>query len=376
MEDLVVTDDRVSQHPYVDASRRPRFGSRGHERRATTFGGEARTVWSDDTRDETDWSTRTVLVTGATGMVGSRLVGNLIRRGAAVVAFVLDHDPQSELVRSKLIDRTSVVNGRLEDFHAVERAIVAHEVDTVVHLGAQTIVGAAHRSPRATFEANVQGTWNVLDAARIHRDQVARVVIASSDKAYGTQPVLPYDEDMALLGRAPYEVSKSCADLLAQSYAHTYDMPVAIARCGNIYGPGDLNWSRIIPGTIRSLLLGQQPVLRSDGTFKRDYLHVDDAVSAYMASCDGLDDGSARGKGFNFSAEQPLTVLEVYAATCSAAGFAGMSPHILGKAVGEIKDQYLDSHRARRDLGWKAVVALEDGLTDTVAWYRTLLTAG
>lgn len=321
----------------------------------------------------TAWAERRVLVTGATGMVGSRLIGTLVERGATVVAFVCDHDPQSELIRSRLIERTNVMNGRLEDFAAVERAVVGHDIDTIFHLGAQTIVGAAHRSPRATFEANIQGTWNVLDAARLHNDLVQRVVVASSDKAYGTQPILPYDEDMPLMGRAPYEVSKSCTDLLAQSYAHTYDLPVAIARCGNIYGPGDLNWSRIIPGTIRSLLLGEQPVLRSDGTFKRDYLHVDDAVSAYLALADGVDDGSARGKGFNFSTEQPLTVLEVFAATCAAAGDPGAQPKILGRANGEIRDQYLDAHRARRDLGWKPAVSLEEGLQNTVTWYQALL---
>ena len=318
-----------------------------------------------------NWSDRRVLVTGATGMVGSQLVHRLVGDGASVIALVCDHDPQSELIRSGLITRTTVVNGRLEDFAAVERAVVGHDVDTIFHLGAQTIVGTAQRSPRATFEANIQGTWNVLDAARMHADLVRRVVVASSDKAYGTQPVLPYDEDMPLTGRAPYEVSKSCTDLIAQSYAHTYDLPVTIARCGNIYGPGDLNWSRIIPGTIRSLLHGQTPVLRSDGTFKRDYLHVDDAVGAYLALADGLDAGPARGRGFNFSTEQPLTVLEVYAATCAAAGHAGAEPRILARANGEIRDQYLDAARARTELGWQPQVALADGLAATVTWYRT-----
>ena len=319
------------------------------------------------------WSTRRVLVTGATGMVGSWLTRWLVDQGAYVVALVADHDPQSELIRSGYLAQVSVVNGRLEDFAAVERAINGHDVDTVFHLGAQTIVGTAHRSPRATFEANIQGTWNLLDACRLHDSLVKRVVIASSDKAYGEQEQLPYLETMPLEGRHPYEVSKSCTDLISTSYAHTYGSPVLIARCGNIYGAGDLNWSRIVPGTFRSLLRGEQPVLRSDGSFLRDYLHVDDIVQSYVTLAEHAENPQLRGQGFNFSDEKPLSVLDIYRACCEAAGRPDTEPLILGTATGEIKDQYLDATQAREMLGWKASVGLSEGLTRTFDWYQTLL---
>ncbi len=320
------------------------------------------------------WTGRAVLVTGATGMVGSALTARLFAEGARVVALVPDVDPQSELYRSGTYQRISVVNGRLEDFAAVERAIVGHDVDTVIHLGAQTIVSTAHRSPRATLESNVQGTWNVLDVARLNPDLVKRVVVASSDKAYGESAVLPYTEDMRLQGTAPYEVSKSMTDLVTRSYALTYGVPAVIARCGNIYGPGDLNWSRIVPGTFRSILFGQQPVLRSDGTFLRDYLHVDDVVNAYLCLSDAAK--SHAGQGFNFSDESPLSVMDIYRACCVAAGVPDLQPNILGKAVGEIKDQYLDASIARRELNWTPRFKLAEGLATTFEWYTDLLGSG
>src|SRR4051812_13997398 len=262
------------------------------------------------------WAERSVLVTGATGMVGSALTRVLVGEGCRVTALIADHDPQSELIRSGTINQVTVVDGRLEDITAVERAITGNDADTVFHLGAQTIVSTAHRSPRATFESNVQGTWNLLDVARQHTSLVQRVVVASSDKAYGESAVLPYTESMPLAGTFPYEVSKSMTDLVARSYALTYDLPITIARCGNIYGPGDVNWSRIVPGTFRSILRDEQPVLRSDGTFLRDYLHVDDVVSAYLALADAARLHS--GTAYNFSDESPASVLEIYAACCVA----------------------------------------------------------
>jgi CDP-glucose 4,6-dehydratase len=321
-----------------------------------------------------EWSKRAVLVTGATGMVGSALTATLVEAGARVVALVADVDPQSELYRSRVIDRVSVVNGRLEDVEAVERAAVGHEVDTIIHLGAQTIVSTAHRSPRATLESNVQGTWNVLDVARLHPTLVKSVVVASSDKAYGESDVLPYVEGMRLQGTYPYEVSKSMTDLVTRSYALTYGVPAVVARCGNIYGPGDLNWSRIVPGTFRSIILGQRPVLRSDGTFLRDYLHVDDVVSAYLTLADVA--GEHAGDAYNFSNESPMSVLDIYQGCCRAAGVPDLEPEILGKAVGEIKDQYLDASLARRELGWTAAISLDDGLRSTFGWYSALLGAG
>jgi CDP-glucose 4,6-dehydratase len=327
--------------------------------------------------DERRWSTSRVLVTGATGMVGAWLTRRLVDEGAYVVALIRDADPQSELLRSGTVNRVSVVNGCLEDYRSLERAVNEHDVDTVFHLGAQTIVGTAQRSPMQTLEANVQGTWHLLEACRVHPDLVKRVVVASSDKAYGEQPVLPYVEDMPLAGRAPYEVSKSCTDLITQSYALTYGVPAAIARCGNIYGGGDLNWSRIVPGTIRSLLFGEQPVIRSDGTFLRDYLFVDDVVDAYLRLAEALAAGDAEvvGQGFNFSDESPLSVMDIYRAVCEAVG-THVEPKVLNQAAGEIKDQYLLAAKAREVLGWKARFDLPTGLGQTVAWYRALFAGG
>ena len=323
----------------------------------------------------TFWSGKRVLVTGATGLVGSWLTKALVAGGAHVVALICDLDPQSELLRSGTLGRVVSVSGRLEDRSAVERAVNEHAVDTIFHLGAQTLVGTAFRSPVATFESNVQGTWNVLEAARLHAGLVARVIVASSDKAYGDQPDLPYREDMPLEGRSPYDASKSCTDLLSQCYATSYGLPVAIARCGNIYGGGDLNWSRIVPGTTRSILRGEQPVIRSDGTLVRDYLHVDDVVDAYLLLGEALTASSVAGEAFNFSDESPLSVLEMYEAVCSAVAGRHVEPEIQGHAPGEIATQHLSAAKAREQLGWKAQVALDDGLSRTAQWYEGLIGA-
>ena len=317
-----------------------------------------------------DWRGRRVLVTGATGMVGSWLTKELLARGASVVSFVLDADPQSELLRSGDLLRTEVVNGGLESFADVERAINTREVDTVFHLAAQPIVGAARRDPLGTFDTNIRGTYHVLEACRRHASLVRRVVVASSDKAYGPGPALPYVESMPLEGREPYEVSKSCADLLAQSYHHAYGLPVGILRCGNIYGGGDLNWNRIVPGTIRSILHRERPIVRSDGKYVRDYLYVKDVVSACLAVADGLEDAKVRGQGFNFSPQKPLTVLELVRAIGAAMNARSLKPVILNSAQGEIRDQYLSSAKARRLLGWRPAYTLDKGLAETIAWYR------
>lgn len=319
------------------------------------------------------WSTRSVLVTGATGMVGSNLCRHLLDAGARVVGLIADDDPTSQLARSGTLPEMVVMSGRLERYDDVERAINNTEVDTVIHLGAQPIVGAAARAPRHTFETNIQGTWNVLDACRLIGSRVQRVVVASSDKAYGAQPVLPYVEDMPLAGVQPYEVSKSCTDLIALSYAKTYGLPVAVARCGNIYGPGDLNWNRIVPGTMRSLIRGEQPVIRSDGSLIRDYLHVDDVTDAYLTLADRATEFA--GEAFNFSDESPMSVLEIYAAICDAAGMADTEPVILGEASDEILAQYLDASKARDLLGWVPTISLRDGLAHTFAWYQVFLGA-
>ena len=306
-------------------------------------------------------------------MVGSWLVKDLLAQGVYVVALVRDADPQSELYRSGDIQRVSVVNGVLEDFWTLERVVNEHEVDTVFHLGAQTIVGTAHRFPLPTFEANIRGTYNLLEACRLHRDMVQQVVIASSDKAYGEQPNLPYTEDMPLNGRHPYEVSKSCADLIAQAYHHTYGLPVAIARCGNVYGGGDLNWSRIVPGAIRSFLRGDLPIIRSDGTYVRDYIYVKDVAQAYMRLGECLDDSRVRGEAFNFSTESPMSVLELVAAIQGLMGCEHIEPKIQNRAEGEIRTQYLSAAKARTVLSWQPDYSLEAGLRETIEWYRRFL---
>jgi CDP-glucose 4,6-dehydratase len=319
------------------------------------------------------WKDRRVFVTGATGIVGAWLVKDLLTRGACVVALVRDLDPQSELYRSKDIDRVSVVNGALEDFGSVERAINENEVDNVFHLGAQTIVGTAQRFPLPTFEANIRGTYNLLEACRLHRQLVHRMILASSDKAYGEQPVLPYTEDMSLNGRQPYEVSKSCADLITQAYYHTYHLPVAIARCGNVYGGGDLNWSRLVPGVIRSLLKAEPPIIRSDGKYVRDYTYVKDVARAYVRLAERLDDENVQGEAFNFSGESPVSVGQLVELIQGLMGCQHIKPEIRNTAQGEIRQQYLSTGKARKILGWCPVYRLEAGLGETIEWYRRFL---
>jgi len=319
------------------------------------------------------WHGRRVYVTGATGIVGAWLVKRLIAEGAYVVALVRDADPASELIRSGDIQRVSVVNGCLEDYSTQVRAINEHEIDTVFHLAAQAIVTTALRSPLATFEANIRGTWNVLESCRVCPELVKRVVVASSDKAYGDVAALPYTEDMAVNGRHPYDVSKSCTDLLAMTYAHTYQLPVVVARCGNIYGGGDLNWSRIVPGTIRSLLAGERPVIRSDGRFVRDYIYVEDVVSAYLALAVGATEPGIIGEAFNFSPETQVPVIDIVRSLQRITGRSDLEPVILDQARAEIRDQYLDSAKAHRLLGWRPQYSLERGLQETVGWYETFL---
>jgi len=310
-----------------------------------------------------------VLVTGATGLVGSSLVRCLLSADAEVHALVLpEPEPESDLLRSGRLARIRVHEGRLEDPVAVAAAVEAARPRFVFHLGAQPLVGLARAHPVATFEANVRGTWALLEACRTMSEPPI-VAVASSDKAYGASAKLPYVETDPLAGSEPYEASKAITDILAQTYARSYGLPTRIARCGNIYGIGDWNWSRIVPGTIRSLLRGERPVLRSDGTPVRDYIHVDDVVAAYLALATA---DLAPGEAFNFSSGERLTVREVVDAVTTAVGVA-LQPVVLNEARGEIAAQYLDSSKARTTLGWKPRRRLGESLSDIVTWYRELL---
>jgi CDP-glucose 4,6-dehydratase len=318
------------------------------------------------------WRDRPVLVTGGTGLVGGWLVRRLVDAGADVVCLVRDWVPQSELVRSGIIESVKVVRGDVRERDVVERALGEYEIDTLVHLAAQTIVGIANRNPVSTFESNIQGTWNVLEACR-RSPAVKSIVVASSDKAYGHQESLPYSEETPLEGRHPYDVSKSCADLIAQAYGKTYELPVAVTRCGNFYGGGDLNWNRIVPGTIRSVLRGERPIIRSDGEFVRDYFYVEDGAAAYMALAERLNCNPAlRGGTFNFSNEMQVSVSGLVRKILEKMN-SNLEPDIRNEASNEIRHQWLSAARARKQLGWSPLFTLDQGLEHTVRWYEEFL---
>lgn len=322
------------------------------------------------------WTDRRVFVTGATGLLGSHLVAELVKRGADVVCLVRDQIARSHFKRLGLEDRTTIVRGQLEDYAVLERAINEYEIETVFHLAAQAIVGAANRSPLATFEANIRGTYHVLEACRVHMKKVRRIVVASSDKAYGAQAALPYTEDAPLIGRFPYDVSKSCTDLISHSYFASYGLPVCITRCGNLYGPGDLNWNRLVPGTIRSVIRGERPVIRSDGSMIRDYFFVEDAVAAYLELAENMDRPEIVGEAFNFSDDQPRSALAMAQEVLVAAGRTDLELDVRNEATNEIPEQFLASAKANRLLGgWRPRHGMAEGLARTVAWYQQLLTS-
>jgi CDP-glucose 4,6-dehydratase len=321
----------------------------------------------------TFWKDRNVLVTGGTGLLGSWTVDALLARGARVTCIIRDDVPDSRLVTTGAIAKVNVVHGGVEDYETCLRALNEYEIDTVFHLAAQTIVGTAARSALSTFETNVRGTWTLLEACRELGPLVKRIVVASSDKAYGAHDELPYREDAPLQGRFPYDVSKSCADLIALSYFASFSLPVAITRCGNLFGGGDWNMSRIVPGTIRSLLRGERPIVRSTGKLIRDYFYVEDAVLAYLELAEQMEPKKLAGQAFNFGTGKPMSVLEMVAAVTKAVGREDLQPEILGRTDGEIPAQYLDCAKARQVLGWKPAFTLEEGLARTVRWYREKL---
>jgi CDP-glucose 4,6-dehydratase len=322
------------------------------------------------------WQRRRVFVTGATGLLGSEMVAELVSQGAEVTCLVRDWVPTSRLLSSRVVADTNVVCGNLLDADLLVRSINEYEIDTVFHLGAQTIVGAAARSPVGSFDANIRGTWNLLEACRLNPRLVRRVVVASSDKAYGAADRLPYTEDTPLRGRFPYDVSKSCADLIALSYFHSYETPVVVTRCGNLWGPGDLNYNRLIPGTIRSAFLDEAPIIRSDGTYRRDYFYVKDAVDAYLTLADRMLDLNLAGHAFNFGNEEPFTVIEVVRVILQVMRKTALQPRILNEASREIQDQFLDCSKARRVLDWKPRYNFETGLAETLPWYRDRILPG
>lgn len=315
------------------------------------------------------WHGKNIFVTGCTGFLGSWLTSALVERRGNVIGLIRDWVPYSRLFLDETYCDVTLVHGQVEDYAVLERTLNEYEIDTVFHLAAQTIVGIANRNPLSTFEANIKGTWNLLEACR-RVPTVQRIALASSDKAYGDQEELPYDESMPLQGTHPYDVSKSCADLIAKAYHRTYRLPVCVTRCGNFFGGGDLNFNRVVPGTIRSVLHNEQPIIRSDGLYIRDYLYIEDAVDAYLTLAEKMADSAIHGEAFNFSNEVQLTVLDLVKRILALMGRSDLEPSVLGQARNEIVHQYLSSAKSRAQLGWKPRFGLDGGLEKTIAWYR------
>jgi CDP-glucose 4,6-dehydratase len=314
------------------------------------------------------WRGRRVLVTGGTGFLGSHVIGRLVAAGALVACLVRQPIPSQRLAQFPALARTRSVVGDLKDGVFVRSALGEYGIQTVFHLGAQTIVGIANKDPVTTFETNIQGTWSVLEGARL--SGVEQVVVASSDKAYGDHEKLPYEETAPLQGQHPYDVSKSCADLIARAYAVSFGLNVAITRCGNFYGPGDLNWNRIVPGTVRAVVEGKRPVIRSDGLNVRDYFHVEDGAAANVLLAEQLGARTdLKGEAFNFSNETQVTVLELVKRILGIMG-SELEPEVRNEASNEIRSQYLSAAKARRVLGWEPLYTLDSGLKDAIEWYR------
>ena len=323
---------------------------------------------------ENFWRERPVFITGATGLLGGWMVKELVCRGAEVIALIRDGSPRSFIAQEGLLNRITIVRGSLEEYSQIRRALCEYSVDTVFHLAAQPLVGVAKLDPMATLDTNVRGTWHVLEAAR--NAGTRRIVVASSDKAYGPSDHLPYLETSPLQGQFPYDASKSCADLISRMYAATFNLPVTVVRCANLFGGGDLNFSRLLPDLIRSTLRGQRFVIRSDGKFIRDFLYVRDAVSGYLLLAEEMArNTSLAGEAFNFGLELRVSVLELVHKTLALMGRTDLQPVVENRISAEIREQYMDSAKARRVLGWLPRYTLEEGITETIAWY-TLFEAG
>ncbi|MBI5680694.1 MAG: GDP-mannose 4,6-dehydratase [Methanobacterium sp.] len=314
------------------------------------------------------WKDKNVLITGCTGLLGSWLTKSLVEKEANVVGLIRDLVPKSNLNWSGFVNEITTVRGDIEDYFFLERVLNEYEIDSVFHLAAQTIVTIANRNPIPTFDANIKGTWNVLEASR-RSPLIERIVFASSDKAYGDQEVLPYDESTPLEGRHPYDVSKSCADLICRSYYETYALPVCVTRCGNFYGGGDLNFNRIVPGTIKSILNNERPIIRSNGKMVRDYFYIEDGAEAYLSLAENMENKNVSGEAFNFSNEDPMNVLEIVNRILNVMN-SDLEPIILNEASNEIESQYLSAKKAKEMLNWKPLYNMDEGLKNTVNWYK------
>ena len=315
------------------------------------------------------WKDKNVFITGSTGLLGPWLIKELLNQQANIYVLVRDFVPNSLFFKDGLDKKVNVIVGDLLDFDLLQRVLNEFDIDSVFHLGAQAIVGIANRGPISTFKSNIEGTWNLLEACRLS-PWVKRIVVASSDKAYGAQPVLPYKEDAPMMGRHPYDVSKSCTDLIAQSYFHTYKLPVCVTRCGNFFGGGDLHFNRVIPGTIKLVLNNQRPIIRSNGLFIRDYIYVRDVVDAYLTLAEKMENKEIIGQCFNFSTDQPFSVIEIVDEILSVMNEKNLKPIIQNQASNEIPEQHLCSQKARNLLGWKPKYGVKVGLQETALWYE------
>lgn len=320
------------------------------------------------------WKGRRVFVTGATGLLGPWLIKELINQQADVFALVRDRIPDSRFFMPDIAARVNIVYGDLSDINLLQRVLNECDIEAVFHLGAQAIVGIANRSPLSTFKSNIEGTWNLLESCRLS-PWVKKIVVASSDKAYGPQEVLPYTEETPLQGKYPYDVSKSCTDLIAQSYFHTYQVPVCVTRCGNFFGGGDLHFNRIIPGTIKAVLENRSPIIRSNGLFIRDYIYVKDVADAYLMLAEKMDDSSIVGQSFNFSTDKPYNVIEIVEEILQLMNAQNCPPIIQNNTSHEIPAQHLNSSKAEKLLGWKAKYGVKKGLEETIEWYKIFFEA-
>jgi len=319
------------------------------------------------------WKNRNVFITGATGLLGPWLIKELLAQEANIYVLVRDLIPNSLFFLDNLDKKVTIILGDLDDLALLQRILNEYNIETVFHLGAQAIVGIANRSPLSTFKSNIEGTWNLLEACRLS-PWVNRIIVASSDKAYGAQDQLPYTEESPLQGRYPYDTSKSCADLIAQSYFHSYKVPVCVTRCGNFFGGGDLHFNRIVPGTIKTILDGKTPVIRSNGLLIRDYIYVKDVVDAYLTLAQRMDNSSIVGQCFNLSTDQPFNVIQIVQEILNIMNVKHLKPIIQNNATNEIPEQHLSSHKARKLLGWAARYGVKNGLEETIAWYKNFFT--